>query len=246
MPATAARVPECGDGHEAEFVVLPGQDHRHRARPGEGPPCLVSLRRMRARPGAPRRRARHSRRRCRRAWRKMIARAGGRGAVRQGRRPARRPGRDHADRQATERSAEADGAAAAAGHQRGGRRDRRPHGWSRCRPPALPDKLYVAVDGTGVPVSPAEAEGRAGKATTARPAPARSSWPALFTQTRLDEDGEPGPGPVLLHLPGHLPARRRRSASCWTPRPAAAASSTSASSSSSATAPPGSAIPTSG
>ena len=39
--------------------------------------------------------------------------------------------------------------------------------------PPLPDILYVAIDGTGVPVTAAEAEGRAARATTAPPAPAR-------------------------------------------------------------------------
>ncbi len=41
-------------------------------------------------------------------------------------------------------------------------------------PPApLPDMLYVAIDGTGVPVTAAEAQGRPAKARTAPPAPAR-------------------------------------------------------------------------
>ena len=48
---------------------LPGQDHRHRPRPGHASPCLVPLRGMQARLRAPRRRARRGRaRRCRPGW----------------------------------------------------------------------------------------------------------------------------------------------------------------------------------
>ena len=36
---------------------------------------------------------------------------------------------------------------------------------------------YLGLDGTGVPVRPAEVEGRRGKQPTVRPRPARSSWP---------------------------------------------------------------------
>ena len=52
--------------------------------------------------------------------------------------------------------------------------------------------LYIAVDGTGVPMVAAETEGRRREgATTAGPAPARSSWPACSPRPAVDEDGSP-------------------------------------------------------
>ncbi len=59
-----------------------------------------------------------------------------------------------------ERAAEAGGAAlAAASRSRAGLITRR--NWSRCRRPRSPDKLYAVIDGTGVPVTSKETEGRA-------------------------------------------------------------------------------------
>jgi hypothetical protein len=55
----------------------------------------------------------------------------------------------------------------------------------------LPDKLYLAIDGTGVPMVAAETEGRAGKAEDGRARTREVKMAAVFTQTRLDEDGHP-------------------------------------------------------
>jgi len=60
-------------------------------------------------------------------------------------------------------------------------------------PPAgpLPDKLYIAIDGTGVPMISAETEGRAGKAEDGRARTREVKMAVAFTQTRLDQDGRP-------------------------------------------------------
>ena len=107
-----------------------------------------------------------------------------------------------------ERAAEADGAAAAAATQAhaGAILSRR----VVPLPPApLPDKLYIAVDGTGVPMVPAETAGRAGKAADGR------AHTREIDQTRLPvHPFQPGPRrptrarPRLLHLPGHPRPRR--------------------------------------
>ena len=90
-----------------------------------------------------------------------------------------------------ERSAEATGAAAAAAI--GAETD------AICSrqvvplpPPApLPDMLYIAVDGTGVPMVAAETEGRAGKAEDGKAHTREVKLACLFTQTALDDDGRP-------------------------------------------------------
>ncbi|MDQ1250489.1 MAG: hypothetical protein QG597_4868 [Actinomycetota bacterium] len=69
-------------------------------------------------------------------------------------------------------------------------------------PSPMPDILYVAIDGTGVPMTATETAGRAGK--TARPDGQGSTLPddgrartrevklaCLFTQTELNDDGYP-------------------------------------------------------
>lgn len=59
-------------------------------------------------------------------------------------------------------------------------------------PPApAPDKLYLAVDGTGVPMTAAETAGRAGKGEGGRARTREVKLAALFTQSRLDDDGYP-------------------------------------------------------
>ncbi|WP_427005522.1 ISKra4 family transposase [Pseudarthrobacter sp. H2] len=58
-------------------------------------------------------------------------------------------------------------------------------------PEPEPEILYIAVDGTGVPMTTAETAGRAGKGPDGR-ARTREAKPAcLFTQTGLDADGRP-------------------------------------------------------
>jgi hypothetical protein len=59
-------------------------------------------------------------------------------------------------------------------------------------PPApLPDMLYTAIDGTGVPMIPAETEGRPGKAADARARTREVKLACLFTQTTVNDDGYP-------------------------------------------------------
>jgi hypothetical protein len=60
-------------------------------------------------------------------------------------------------------------------------------------PPAgpLPDKLYAAIDGTGVPMVAVAVEGRAGKGEDGRARTREVKMAAVFTQTRLDDDGYP-------------------------------------------------------
>ncbi|MGA3151226.1 MAG: ISKra4 family transposase [Streptosporangiaceae bacterium] len=91
----------------------------------------------------------------------------------------------------TERSAEADGAAAARAisAEADAIRSRRVVPLPPAEP--LPDKLYLAIDGTGVPVVAREAEGRHGKADGGRARTREIKLACLFTQTRLDDDGKP-------------------------------------------------------
>jgi hypothetical protein len=59
-------------------------------------------------------------------------------------------------------------------------------------PPAeLADILYIAVDGTGVPMVPAATAGRAGKAGDGRARTREVKLACLFTQTSVDADGWP-------------------------------------------------------
>jgi hypothetical protein len=59
-------------------------------------------------------------------------------------------------------------------------------------PPApLPDMLYVAIDGTGVPMVAAETEGRDGKGEDAKARTREVKLCCAFTQTTVDEDGWP-------------------------------------------------------
>jgi hypothetical protein len=62
-------------------------------------------------------------------------------------------------------------------------------------PPAgrdpLPDKLYIAIDGTGVPMVAAAVADRAGKSEDGRAHTREVKLAALFTQTTLDEAGRP-------------------------------------------------------
>jgi hypothetical protein len=93
-----------------------------------------------------------------------------------------------------ERSAEADGAAAAARITAESTAIARgtvsvlPAPADRGTPP---DKLYIAVDGTGVPMVAAAVTGRAGKTPDGRARTREVKLAALFTQTRIDDDGRP-------------------------------------------------------
>ena len=89
------------------------------------------------------------------------------------------------------RRAEADGAAAAARIQA----EAEAIAASRLAvlPPSgpLPDKLYAAIDGTGVPMTPAGTDGRPGKGEDGRARTREVKMAAMFTQTALDGDGYP-------------------------------------------------------
>jgi hypothetical protein len=52
-------------------------------------------------------------------------------------------------------------------------------------------KLYIAIDGTGVPVVPRETEGRPGKDETGRAKTREAKLGCVFTQTKLDQQGYP-------------------------------------------------------
>jgi hypothetical protein len=54
-----------------------------------------------------------------------------------------------------------------------------------------PDKLYVAIDGTGVPMVTAETEGRDGKGADGRARTREVKMAVAFTQAAVDEDGFP-------------------------------------------------------
>lgn len=52
-------------------------------------------------------------------------------------------------------------------------------------------RLYIAIDGTGVPMVPHETEGRQGKDDTGKATTREAKLGCVFTQTRLDEQGRP-------------------------------------------------------
>jgi hypothetical protein len=89
-----------------------------------------------------------------------------------------------------ERAAEASGTAAAAAV-----RDRAALITARklvpLPPSPLPDKLYAAIDGTGVPVTAKETAGRPGKAEDGRARTREVKLGVFFTQDNLDKDGYP-------------------------------------------------------
>ncbi len=64
-------------------------------------------------------------------------------------------------------------------------------------PPAepRPDKLYLAIDGTGVPMVAAETEGRPGKGEDGRARTREVKMACAFTQTALDDNGRPARDP---------------------------------------------------
>ena len=62
--------------------------------------------------------------------------------------------------------------------------------------PPLPDLLYLAIDGTGVPVTTAEAEGRPGKGDDGTARTREVKMAVAFTQTATDEDGRPARDPA--------------------------------------------------
>ena len=89
-----------------------------------------------------------------------------------------------------ERAAEASGTAKAAAH-----RDRAALITARklvpLPPSPLPDKLYAAIDGTGIPVTAAETAGRDGKGQDGRARTREVKLAVFFTQDKLDAKGYP-------------------------------------------------------
>ena len=89
-----------------------------------------------------------------------------------------------------ERAAEASGAAVAeAGRQRA--RLTATRKLVPLPPSPLPDKLYAAIDGTGVPVTSKETAGREGKGEDGRARTREVKMAVFFTQDKLDKDGCP-------------------------------------------------------
>jgi hypothetical protein len=58
-------------------------------------------------------------------------------------------------------------------------------------PSPLPDKLYAAIDGTGVPMTAKETAGREGKGEDGRARTREVKLAVFFTQDKLDADGYP-------------------------------------------------------
>jgi hypothetical protein len=90
-----------------------------------------------------------------------------------------------------ERSAEADGAAASAAIAAGADAICSRQVIPLPPPAPLPDMLYIAIDGTGVPMVAAETEGRPGKGPGGRAHTREVKLACLFTQATLDEAGRP-------------------------------------------------------
>jgi hypothetical protein len=67
----------------------------------------------------------------------------------------------------------------------------------------MPEVLYLAVDGTGLPMRASETTGRTGKGPDGRARTREAKIGALFTQTDNRHRRPPGPGPRLHQLPGH-------------------------------------------
>jgi hypothetical protein len=73
-------------------------------------------------------------------------------------------------------------------------------------PSPLPDKLYAAIDGTGVPMTAKETAGREGKGTDGRARTREVKLAVFFTQDKLDADSYPVRGRCCLR---HVPWSRR-------------------------------------
>jgi hypothetical protein len=58
-------------------------------------------------------------------------------------------------------------------------------------PQPLPDKLYMVIDGTGVPVTSRETAGRQGKGEDGRARTREVKMAVFFTQDRVDDEGYP-------------------------------------------------------
>ena len=90
-----------------------------------------------------------------------------------------------------ERSAEASGAAAGAAGAAEAAAIRARTIRPLPPPEPVPDMLYVAIDGTGVPVRASETEGRQGKSEDGKAGTREVKLARLFTQSGLDAKGRP-------------------------------------------------------
>lgn len=90
-----------------------------------------------------------------------------------------------------ERSAEADGAAASAAITAAAEAICSRQVVPLPPPAPAPDMLYIAIDGTGVPMVTAATEGRPGKGSDGQAHTREVKLACLFTQTALDGEGRP-------------------------------------------------------
>jgi hypothetical protein len=86
-----------------------------------------------------------------------------------------------------DRAATAAGAAAEAAHQA----ERAAILAGRVQPIAPASRLYIAMDGTGVPAVPKDTEGRPGKGPDGRARTREAKLGCVFTQTHFDDEGGP-------------------------------------------------------
>jgi hypothetical protein len=89
-----------------------------------------------------------------------------------------------------ERAAEAAGRSAAAAHRARARLTSR-RKVVPLPPDPLPDKLYAVIDGTGVPVTKKETEGRDGKGEDGRARTREVKMAVFFTQDKVSDEGYP-------------------------------------------------------
>lgn len=101
---------------------------------------------------------------------------------------------------AVERVSEAVGAAAEAANQA----ERRVLLAGEVVPIAEAARLYVAMDGTGVPAVPRETEGRAGKAADGKAKTREAKLGCVFTQTSFDAEGWPIRDPASTSYVGAI------------------------------------------
>ena len=64
--------------------------------------------------------------------------------------------------------------------------------------------LYIALDGTGVPVVPRETEGRQGKNPTGKSKTREAKLGCIFTQTKVDDEGHPVRDPASTTYVGAI------------------------------------------
>ncbi len=64
--------------------------------------------------------------------------------------------------------------------------------------------LYIALDGTGVPVVPRETEGRSGKDPTGKAKTREAKLGCVFTQTKVDDEGHPVRDPASTTYVGAI------------------------------------------